>query len=152
MTRLLLALAVFLIPAAVGGGFLADRLGRKRLVALSGLVAATGTFLLIAAPGLPLVVVGGCIIGAAAGVFMATHWALGTDLAPPEEAGRYLGIANLAGAGAGIIGVGIGGPMADSFNAVQPGLGYLVLFAVYGVLFILSSLALTRVRETRHQA
>jgi MFS family permease len=152
MTRLLLVLAVFLIPAAVGGGFLADRLGRKRLVAASGLVAAAGTFLLILAPGVPLVMVSGCIIGTAAGVFMATHWALGTDLAPPEEAGRYLGIANLAGAGAGIIGVGIGGPMADSFNAVQPGLGYLVLFAVYGVLFVLSSLALTRVVETRHHA
>jgi MFS family permease len=152
MARLLLVLAVFLIPAAVGGGFLADRLGRKWLVALSGLVAAAGAFLLVLAPGMPLVVVSGCIVGTATGIFMATHWALGTDLAPPEEAGRYLGIANLAGAGAGIIGVGIGGPMADSFNAIQPGLGYLVLFAVYGVLFILSSLALTRVRETRYNA
>lgn len=151
MAHLLLVLALFLVPAAVGGGILADRLGRKRLVALSGLVAAVGTFMLVLAPGIPLVLVSGCIIGTGAGAFMATHWALGTDLAPAEEAGRYLGIANLAGAGAGIIGVGIGGPMADSFNAVKPGLGYLVLFSVYGVLFVLSSLALTRVRETRRQ-
>jgi MFS family permease len=123
MARLLLVLAVFLLPSAIGGGYLADRLGRKRLVAISGLVAAAGTFLLVLAPGIPLVVVSACIIGMATGTFMATHWALGTDLAPPQEAGRYLGIANLAGAGAGIVGVGIGGPMADSFNALRPGLG-----------------------------
>jgi hypothetical protein len=40
--------------------------------------------------------------------------------------------------------------MADSFNALRPGLGYLVLFAVYGVLFLLSSLALTQVKGTTH--
>jgi MFS family permease len=93
-----------------------------------------------------LVLVGGSILGIGAGTFMATNWALGTDLVPPQEAGRYLGISNLAGAGAGIVGAGIGGPMADFFNRLQPGLGYLVIFAVYGGLFFLSIAALTRVR------
>jgi MFS family permease len=78
---------------------------------------------------------------------MATNWALGTDLVPPREAGRYLGISNLAGAGAGIVGAGIGGPMADFFNAVQPGLGYAVIFGLYGALFLLSIVALRRVKE-----
>ena len=76
---------------------------------------------------------------------MATSWALGTDLVPPKEAGRYLGISNLAGAGAGIVGTGIGGPMADFFNALKPGLGYLVIFAIYGALFLLSVAALSKV-------
>ena len=39
----------------------------------------------------------------------------------------------LAGAGAGAIGAYIGGPIADSF-------GYVFLFAIYGVLFLLSFL------------
>ncbi|MCK5633546.1 MAG: hypothetical protein KAI06_00575, partial [Anaerolineales bacterium] len=69
-------------------------------------------------------------------------WALGTDLVPPKEAGRYLGISNLAGAGAGIVGAGIGGPMADFFNQIQPGLGYLIIFAIYASLFLLSVVAL----------
>jgi MFS-type transporter involved in bile tolerance (Atg22 family) len=77
---------------------------------------------------------------------MATNWALGTDLAPSQEAGRYLGISNLAGAGAGIVGTGIGGPMADFLNGLRPGIGYLVIFALYGVLFLLSIAALTRVK------
>lgn len=146
-TVLLAAVAVFLIPSALGGGALADRIGRKRLVGLSGLVAAAGTFLLLFSTNIPLVLVSGCIIGVGGGTFMATNWALGTDLVPPEEAGRYLGISNLAGAGAGIVGAGIGGPMADLFNALSPGLGYLVIFALYGALFLLSTVALSRVHE-----
>lgn len=147
MTTILLgAVALFLLPSAIGGGYLADRIGRKRLVALSGLVAAAGTLLLLFSTNIPLVLVSGCIIGTGVGTFEASNWALGTDLVPPEEAGRYLGISNLAGAGAGIVGAGIGGPMADFFNALSPGLGYLVIFAIYGGLFLLSAASLTQVK------
>jgi MFS family permease len=147
MTTVLLAVvAVFLVGSALGGGYLADRVGRKRLVALAGLLAAAGTLLLLFSTNIPMVIVSGSIIGLGAGTFMATNWALGTDLAPSEEAGRYLGISNLAGAGAGIVGAGIGGPMADFFNSLQPGLGYLVIFGLYGALFLLSVAALTRVK------
>jgi MFS family permease len=73
---------------------------------------------------------------------MACSWALGVDLAPKLEAGRYLGISNLAGAGAGIVGAGIGGPLADYFNTFQAGLGYQIIFAIYGSLFLLSILLL----------
>ncbi len=143
MTTILLGVvALFLLPAALGGGYLADRVGRKRLVALAGLIGAAGTALLLLARGIPLVFASGCIIGLGTGLFFASNWALGTDLAPKEEAGKYLGISNLAGAGAGIVGAGIGGPMADSFNALRPGLGYLVIFAIYGGLFLLSVAAL----------
>jgi MFS family permease len=146
-TMLMASVALFLIAGALGGGYLADRVGRKRLVAYSGLIAAAGTVLLLFANSMPMVIVSGCIIGIGAGTFMATSWALGTDLVPAGEAGRYLGISNLAGAGAGIVGAGIGGPMADFFNSLRPGLGYLVIFAVYAVLFLLSVAALGRVRE-----
>jgi MFS-type transporter involved in bile tolerance (Atg22 family) len=147
MTTLLLAVVgVFLIGSALGSGYLSDRIGRKRLVGSAALVAAGGTFLLLVARDVSLVVVAGSIIGLGTGTFMATNWALGTDLAPSQEAGRYLGISNLAGAGAGIVGTGIGGPMADFLNGLRPGIGYLVIFALYGVLFLLSIAALTRVK------
>lgn len=69
---------------------------------------------------------------------------------PQEEAARYLGISNLAGAGAGAVGAFIGGPIADFFTArlpQMPGLGYTLLFAIYGVLFLMSVVALSRVHE-----
>jgi len=150
MTTILLAVvALFLLPSAVIGGRLSDRIGRKRLVALAGLIAGAGTVLLLFSTNIPLVLVSGCIIGLGTGIFYAANWALGTDLAPAAEAGRYLGISNLAGAGAGIVGAGIGGPLADFFNVLRPGLGYLVIFAIYAALFFLSVLALTRVRAGR---
>jgi len=96
---LMAVVGVFLLLSALPSGYLADRFGRKRLVGWSGIVAAAGTFLLLFSFNVPMVLVSGCIIGVAAGVFMTTNWALGTDLVPPEEAGRYLGISNLAGAG-----------------------------------------------------
>lgn len=147
MTTVLLAVvALFLLPSAILGGTLADRIGRKRLVSYAGLVAAAGALILLFARNVPMVILSGSIIGLGTGTFMATNWALGTLLAPPNDAGRYLGISNLAGAGAGIVGAGIGGPMADFFNALQPGLGYIVIFAIYAALFLISSLTLTRVK------
>lgn len=165
-TVLLAVVGIFLLLSALPSGYLADRFGRRQLVSWSGIVASAGTFLLLLSTAVPtvtlvdlgsltlttnvlMVIVSGCIIGVAAGTFMTTNWALGTDLVPSEEAGRYLGISNLAGAGAGIVGTGIGGPMADFFNAYQPGLGYLVIFAIYGALFLLSTLTLIKVPETR---
>jgi MFS family permease len=98
-------------------------------------------------PNLTMVYIAGTIIGMATGLFMTANWALGTDLVPPDEAGRYLGISNLAGAGAGIIGAGIGGLVADYLNGIRPGLGYFTIFACYALLFVLSSVSLLRVRR-----
>ncbi len=112
---------------------------------LSGTLALLGT---IWVPNLTVIYIAGTILGLAAGLFMTTNWALGTRLVPPAEAGRYLGISNLAGAGAGMIGSGIGGPMADYLNSSLPGLGYFALFGAYGVLFLLSAVSLKGISET----
>lgn len=145
-TMLLAVVAVFLMISAVSGGYLADRIGRKKLVGVAGGVAALGTLVLLLAPNMTVVIIAGCIIGLGTGTFMATNWALGTDLVPAKDAGRYLGISNLAGAGAGIVGAGIGGPLADFFNKLQPGLGYIIIFALYGALFLISVLTLVKVK------
>ncbi|MGA9398694.1 MAG: MFS transporter [Anaerolineaceae bacterium] len=144
---LMAAVAVFLMLAAVIGGYVADRVGKKRLVALAAVIAAVGAVLLIFSRNLPMLLVSGAFIGLGTGLFFAANWALGTKLVPPAEAGKYLGISNLAGAGAGIVGAGIGGPMADFFNNLQPGLGYLVIFAIYAGLFLLSILTLVKIKE-----
>jgi len=122
------------------------------LIGISGGLAVVGNVLLLGTvwvPNMILLYVAGGIIGLATGLFMTTNWALGTDLVPADEAGRYLGISNLAGAGAGIVGTGIGGPMADSLNAYLPGLGYFAVFASYAVLFALSIVSLKWIRQSK---
>ena len=112
------------------------------------MVAALGTGILIIAPDLTIIYIGAVLIGAATGMFYSANWAMGTDLVPQAEAGRYLGISNLAGAGAGAVGAYIGGPIADFFTIHMPelpGVGYVLLFAIYGSLFLFSVAALARV-------
>ena len=147
--HLMMVVGLFTLLATLPSGYLADRIGRKRLVALAGLGATLGTLLLVFSPDVTWVLISGCIIGMATGVFFTTNWALGTDLVPPEEAGRYLGISNLAGAGAGIVGAGLGGPLADFFNRRVDSLGYLVIFVIYSACFLISAVVLLWVREER---
>jgi MFS family permease len=142
---LMKVVGLFTVVSALASGWLADKLGRKILVAIAGVVAALGTFLLLTAKDMGMVTICGGIIGLSTGLFMTTNWALGTGLFPAKDAGLYLGISNLAGAGAGVVGSGIGGPMADFFNAYSGGLGWLVVFAIYGALFLLSSITLVKV-------
>lgn len=150
--NLIMIVGIFTILSALPGGWLADRFGKKRLVGLSGLMATVGGVLLLAliwVPNMPLIYLVGVILGLATGLFMTTNWALGTQLVPSQEAGRYLGISNLAGAGAGMIGSGIGGPIADALNARLPGLGYFSIFAAYAVLFLLSTISLRGVQSSQ---
>ena len=112
-SQLMMVVGVFILISALSSGWLSDKFGHKRLVAFSGIVASLGTLIIILTTNLNIIYVGGCIIGVATGFFFTSNWALGTELVPKNEAGRYLGISNLAGAGAGAVGAYIGGPIAD---------------------------------------
>jgi MFS family permease len=149
--QLMMLVGIFILLSALPSGWLADRFGHKRMVMLSGLVAALGTVITVLTTNLSIIYVGGCLIGVATGFFFTSNWSLGTGLVPKAEAGRYLGLSNLAGAGAGAVGGYIGGPIADFFTAQFPeipGLGYVLLFSLYGVMFLLSVVALIGVRPS----
>jgi len=149
-SQLMMVVGIFILISALSSGWLSDKFGHKRLVTFSGIVASLGTLIIILTTNLNIIYVGGCIIGVATGFFFTANWALGTELVPKKEAGRYLGISNLAGAGAGAVGAYIGGPIADFFTIrvpEVPGLGYVLLFAIYGILFLLSAAAITQVKK-----
>ncbi len=94
-----------------------------------------------------LLVIGfGALIGTSWGAFMSVDWAYATDLIPADEAGRFMGLSNLATAGCQAFGAFVGGFVVDSF------LGYNGLFVLIGLYYILSACLLTRVRETRGRA
>ena len=73
------------------------------------------------------------------GIFITANWALANDLAPAGEAGKFLGLTNLATAGAGAISR-LTGPGIDWLNASRPGqnLGYAALFVGGAVLSLVS--------------
>jgi len=140
-SRLMLVVGISILIISLPSGWLTDKFGKKPLIFLSGILASIGTLLVILTPNMPLIYVGGVLIGLASGIFFVANWALGTELVPQKEAGRWLGISNLAGAGAGAIGGYIGGPIGD-------GAGYIVLMGLYGFLFLFSTIALLKIRPS----
>lgn len=146
---ILLIVGVFILITAIPSGWVADRVGQKTILTVSGLTAAGGVVLITISGNLLTVYLGAVLVGFATGTFYTANWALGTRLVPKDQAGRYLGISNLAGAGAGAVGAFIGGPVADYFTLVYPeipGIGYVVLFGIFGILFLLSTFVLKFVK------
>ena len=138
------AIAVVVYPA----GVLSDRWGRKWLIVASGLLGALGALLLASATSLPMVLADGALIGVSLGIFLSVNWAWGADLIPAGDSGRYLGISNLATAGAGVL-AGLGGPLLDYANAQTPNLGYPLLFVSAAVCYVLGTLLVLGVRDLR---
>jgi MFS family permease len=145
---LMAAIAVSLTAFAFGSGWLCDRFGRKPLHVVAALLVAGGSLLMIMAHSPTAVLLCGSIIGAGAGVFITSNWALATDLAPQAEAGKFLGLTNLATAGAGALSR-FTGPALDWLNNLQPGrfMGYTALFISSAFFALLALIVLLKVPE-----
>ncbi len=137
---LVMFVGIAILISSIPAGWLTDKFGRKPLCAFSGVLATAGTVVVVASVSMVMLYIGGLMIGVAIGIFYSASWALGTTMVPKAEAGRYLGIQNLAGAGAGAIGAYIGGPIGD-------GVGFTVLMGIFGLLFLVSTLALFGIKD-----
>jgi MFS family permease len=144
-STLIMFVGFTILLSALPSGWLSDRVGRKNVLVISALLAAAGTAIVITGPTLTAFYIGGALAGIGIGFFYSANWALGTEIVPQEEAGRFLGLSNLAGAGAGAIGAYIGGPIGDQ-------LGYGFLLGIYGTMFLLSLLALKGIPGNGYQS
>jgi MFS family permease len=137
-----MVLGAFVIVFGLVAGWLSDRFDRKLLTALSGIIGAIGVAVMVLAPNVPILYVAAAIIGLSYALFNVASWALSTDIIPKERAGEFLGLQNLAGAGAGAIGAYIGGVIADHS-------GYVLMMAMFGVMFLLSAVTVIFIREKK---
>lgn len=147
-SSLMAVLGIAILFIVYPAGVLSDRIGRRPLLAFSGLVGAVGSLLLLWARSYTHLLVFGGVLGLSIGVFLSANWALLTDLVPKEEAGRYLGITNLATAGAGVV-AGVGGVVLDLFNAQAPGRGFVALYLLAGACYLVGTALLLKVRKVR---
>ncbi len=143
---LLAAITMSLVIFALLGGWLGDRFGHVRMHYLAGGISGAGCalLLLVRSPGMLLVF--GTIVGVGIGLFLTANWALATLLAQGEESGKYLGLTNLATAGAGAAGRLLG-PLIDLGNNAHPGsfTGYAGLFVFAALCSVASALIISRV-------
>ena len=133
-----------MVPAAR----VSDRVGRKPVIYAACAVGAVGLGIVAVSPALPVTVLGGLIMGAGFGMFLAVDWALLTDLVPKASAGRYMGISNVATATAGLVGLAIGAVVIDVTNAViGEGVGPRIAIALSVPLLAIGALLLRPVKE-----
>jgi MFS family permease len=95
----------------------------------------------------------GLVIGCGIGFFLTANWALSNQLAPAGEAGKYLGLTNLATAGAGALSR-LFGPVIDGLNALAPGsfMGYTVLFGCSAAFALIGLFLLGKVFQSQKKS
>ena len=134
-------LARFLV--ALPAGQLADRIGRRSVLALGGLVTAAGNLLCGYAPDFPTFVVARFVSGAGAALVVTTGTIVLADITTPVERGRVMSVYQ----GTFLFAVGVGplpgGLLAEHYGLAAPFLFY----AVAGTLA--AALAFFYVPETR---
>ena len=145
---LMAALALALVACTVIGGWLSDRIGTRKVITLASIIAAVGCFLLLLAKDVASMTLYASVLGAGIGLYLTSNWALASRLAPKAEAGKFLGLTNLATAGASALSK-LGGIPIDLANNALPGrfLGYAGLFLAGGVFALVSLVMMAKVRE-----
>jgi MFS family permease len=131
-----------LVVLALLSGWLSDRIGRKPIMLIAGLVSFVGAVTLLFVRDRTLITVAGAIVGMGVGAFITVSWALATDIVPREEAARYMGIANIATCiGSGVARL-LGGVLIDPINRAlgSSSSGYLLLYGLAALFFLVSAL------------
>ena len=149
---LMAALAIGLVIMALLGGWLTDRLGAKPVLVAASLITAAGCSLLLLVKDQDSLVLVGSVIGVGMGLFLTSNWALANQLAPGNEAGKYMGLTNIATAGAGAFGR-LWGPILDGLNNARAGdwLGYKAMFIFGTICALLSILLLVRISTPKRE-
>ena len=143
--------ALVCLPAAR----LSDRLGRKPLIFAACAIGAAGSAIVLVAPTVQVAIAGGVVIGIASGIFVAVDWALMSDIIPKADAGRYMGLSNVATGLSGTVAVASAGLLVFALTGL---LGEDVLgpatrlaFALAMGFFGLGALLLRPVDPTRRE-
>jgi len=146
MGNFTLVSSLCMIGMVYPAGFLSDRFGRKPIALTSGLIAALGIGLLFFFRSYEFILIAAILMGIGFGGLWASNWALATDVVPKDEAGKYIGLTNLASAGGSAL-ARLQGPMIDYFNARRFGLGYTAMLTTSFTSLIVSSALLWRIKK-----
>jgi len=138
--------------AALPGGRLSDRFGRRPVIWVAALIAGLGLLGVAVAPTPGLAIASWVPFGIGMGVFLSADWALMADVIPKHTSGRYMGILNAGTAMAGPVFIIVAGPVQDLVAAgFGDGAGPRVAMGVAAAFIALSALALTRVDPRRRE-
>lgn len=137
---------------AIGGGFLSDKLRRRRLfVLLASAIFAGGVVVEAVASDITMLFIGSLIASVGIGAFSAVDQALLLDVLPERDtdAGRFMGIAGFATAIPQAIAPFLA-PLVLAIGASATGdKNYTLLYFVAGAITVVGGLLVMRVRQVR---
>jgi MFS family permease len=116
MATVIVGIATLL--AALPGGRLSDRYGRRPVIWAAGAIAAVGLAVVSLAPSREVAIAGFVPFGIGMGIFLSADWALMADVIPKHTSGRYMGVLNAGTAMAGPVFLLVGGPTQDLVGAL----------------------------------
>ena len=138
--------------AAIPGGRLSDRFGRRPVIWAAAAIAGLGMAGVAVAPSPQLAVAAWVPFGIGMGLFLSADWALMSDVIPKETAGRYMGILNAGTAMAGPVYVVVAGPLQDLVaRTVGDPMGPRAAMGIAALFVGLAALTLTRVDPRRRE-
>lgn len=136
---------------ALGGGFLSDKLRRRKIfVLLGGALMAAGMLLMAFTGDVPALFAGSLIVSMGIGMFSAVDQALLLDVLPEKttDAGRFMGITGFATSipqsiaplvASGVLLIGVTGAEKN----------YTLLYVIAAALVLLGGLVILRIRSVR---
>jgi MFS family permease len=138
--------SAFVVLASLTGGFLSDRLGRRKVfVIAAAAVYALALFVLAVSGGTPGYLFGMALGGLGFGIYIAVDLALVADVLPShQEVAKDLGVLNIAGA----LPFSIAPALAPVILIASDG-SYAVLYGVAAVAALAAAAAIIPVRRVR---
>lgn len=131
------------VIAGLTGGRMSDRIGRRRILTFSGaLLLAVGTFVMVVWPTWPGPVMAQAILGLGIGLYAITEMALIAEVLPaPDQAGRDMGLMNVAVTGSQILGPAAG------LIALEWGSGLRTIYLMGAVLALVGAFLILLIRR-----
>lgn len=146
-----------LVLFSIVGGFISDRVGRRKpFVFIGGLLIAAGVSVVAASPtfhaaGLGVILLGQLVTGIGAGLFFAVDQALCIAALPnQDDVAKDLGVLNIANTLPGTLGPFLTGLVLIPIgNAIFPSGGYVFAFLLGAAFALAGAVAVTRMRGVR---
>jgi MFS family permease len=157
---------VILLAASVTGvygGYVSDRVGRKRVVYVSNLIIAVMALAFMICRSFPEALLAGVVFGLGYGAYISVDWALGTDVLPnKKDAGKEMAVWHIAmtlpqpvaGLVAGFLIAAFGTTVEHASGVTEPIVhysitGYSAVFVMCAVCFALGAYLLKNVRGVK---
>lgn len=131
-------------------GWLSDRIGRRIIVFLSGLLMGSTALIFLATNSYPLILAFSVVFGLGYGAYTSVDWALAVDVLPSaRSAGKDLGVWSISVTLPQVVAPLIGGQILYRLQSVSLHLSYQALYAVTFIYFLLGSVGVWKIKGAR---